>query len=61
MPVVVIVKVVPMPCGKVTLLALVKLGAVSARSAGTTVKVGKMTAARTNRRTTRSSDSMRKL
>ena len=55
------VKVSRTPCGKVTLLALVKLGAVSARTTGTAVRVGKMTAARTTRRTTRSSDSMRKL
>ena len=62
MPVVVIVKVSRTPWGKVTLVGLVKLGALSAKSAGTAVKVGKVTtAARTNRRTTRSKDSMRKL
>ena len=55
-PEVVIVNVSSVPCGKVTLEGLVKLGAVSAKSTGIVVKVVRMTAAASNRGKTRTTD-----
>jgi len=43
---VVIVKLSSIPCGKVTLVALVKVGAVSAANRGTTAKAMKMAESR---------------